>query len=127
MERITGLKIPATGIGMGFDRTVEAADLLGLIPQTKTNTRVLVAAFSTDQKVVAMETAQSFRSAGINTELYPEDSKIDKQLKYANKKGIPYVAMIGSDEVQARKVSIKNMKSGEQKTLFVEDAIKLIK
>ncbi|KKT40728.1 MAG: Histidyl-tRNA synthetase [Candidatus Collierbacteria bacterium GW2011_GWA2_46_26] len=127
MERLTGLKVPGTGIAFGFDRTVEAAELLGLIPTTQTKTSVLVVAFSIDQKVVAMETAQSFRSAGINTELYPEDCKIDKQLKYANKKGISYVVMIGSDEVQARKVSIKNMRSGEQKTLFVEDAIKLIK
>ena len=127
MERLTGLKLPGTGIAFGFDRTVEAAELLGLIPTTQTKTSVLVVAFSIDQKVVAMETAQSFRSAGINTELYPEDCKIDKQLKYANKKGISYVVMIGSDEVQARKVSIKNMRSGEQKTLFVEDAIKLIK
>ncbi len=127
MERLTGLKIPATGIGMGFDRTVEAADMLGLIPTTKTKTNVLVVAFSTDQKVIAMETAQAFRAAGINTELYPDDSKMDKQLKYANKKGIPYVAIIGADEVQAKKVSIKNMKSGEQETVFVADAIKKLK
>jgi histidyl-tRNA synthetase len=127
MERLTGLKISATGIGIGFDRTVEAADMLGLIPTVQTKTVVLVASFSTDQRVIAMETAQLFRSAGINTELYPEDSKIDKQLKYGNKKGIPFVAIIGADEVQAKKVSVKNMKTGEQNTMFVEDAIKLIK
>lgn len=127
MERLTGIKVPGTGIAFGFDRTVEAADLLGLIPTEQTKTRVLVSAFSSDQRVAAMETAQSFRSAGINTELYPEDSKIDKQLKYGNRKGIPFVVIIGADEVQAKKVSIKNMKSGEQKTMFVEDAIKLIK
>jgi len=127
MERLTGLKIPATGIGMGFDRTVEAADLLGLIPTNKTSTKVLVVPFSPDQRVIAIETAQSFRAAGINSELYPEDSKIDKQLKYGNKKGIPYVVIIGADEVQAKKVSLKNMKSGEQETVFVADAIKKLK
>lgn len=127
MERLTGLKIPATGIGMGFDRTVEAADMLGLIPSVKTKTKVLVIPFSPDQKVVAMETAKVFRAEGINTELYPEESKLDKQLKYANKKEIPYVAIIGADEVQAKKVSVKNMKSGEQQTVFAEDAIKILK
>jgi histidyl-tRNA synthetase len=127
MERLTGLKIPATGIGMGFDRTVEAADLLGLIPTVKTKTTVLVATFSADQRDFALESARSLREAGINTEIYPSEDKIDKQLKYANKKGIPYVAIIGQDEVQRRKVSLKNMEKGEQKTLFVDDAIKLIK
>jgi len=127
MERLTGLKIPGTGIAFGFDRTVEAADLLGLIPTAKTKTRVLVAAFSADQRVVAMEAARSFRSAGINTELYPEESKIDKQLKYGNKKGIPFVAIIGADEVQQKKVSLKNMESGEQVTVFIDDAIKILK
>lgn len=127
MERLTGLKIPATGIGMGFDRTVEAADLLGLIPTVKTKTTVLVAAFSADQRDFALESARSLREAGINTEIYPSEDKIDKQLKYANKKGIPYVAIIGQDEVQQRKVSLKNMKTGEQKTIFVVEAIKTLK
>lgn len=127
MERLTGLNIPATGIGMGFDRTVEAADLLGLIPTVKTKTTVLVVTFSADQRDFALETARSLREAGINTEIYPSEDKIDKQLKYANKKGIPYVAIIGQDEVQQRKVSLKNMEKGEQKTIFIAEAIKLLK
>ncbi|EKD99975.1 MAG: hypothetical protein ACD_22C00124G0002 [uncultured bacterium] len=124
MERLTGMKIPATGIGMGFDRTVEAADLLGLIPTTQTKTKVLVTAFSSEQRDKAIETACYFRAEGVNAELYPEDSKIDKQLKYGNKKGIPYVVIIGADEVKVGKVSLKNMKTGEQEMITIEEVMK---
>jgi len=127
MERLTGIKVPGTGISFGFDRTVEAADQLGLIPTPKTKTRVLVTIFSANQQDAAWQAAQSLRADGVNTEVYSTVEKMEKQLKYANKKGIPFVVIIGADEVQAKKVSIKNMKSGEQKTVFMEDAIKIIK
>ncbi|OIN92762.1 histidine--tRNA ligase [Candidatus Collierbacteria bacterium CG1_02_44_10] len=127
MERLTGIKVPGTGIGFGFDRTVEAADQLGLIPTPKTKTRVLVTIFSANQQDASWQAAQSLRADGVNTEVYSTVEKMEKQLKYANKKGIPFVVIIGADEVQAKKVSIKNMKSGEQKTVFMEDAIKIIK
>jgi len=127
MERLTGIKVPGTGIAFGFDRTVEAADQLGLIPTPKTKTRVLVTIFSANQQDAAWQAAQSLRADGVNTEVYSTVEKMEKQLKYANKKGIPFVVIIGADEVQAKKVSIKNMKSGEQKTVFMEDAIKIIK
>jgi len=127
MERLTGIKVPGTGISFGFDRTVEAADQLGLIPTPKTKTRVLVTIFSANQQDASWQAAQSLRADGVNTEVYSTVEKMEKQLKYANKKGIPFVVIIGADEVQAKKVSIKNMKSGEQKTVFMEDAIKIIK
>lgn len=127
MERLTGIKVPGTGIAFGFDRTVEAADQLGLIPTPKTKTRVLVTIFSANQQDASWQAAQSLRADGVNTEVYSTVEKMEKQLKYANKKGIPFVVIIGADEVQAKKVSIKNMKSGEQKTVFMEDAIKIIK
>ena len=75
-----------------------------------------------------LQIMKALREVDIVTEIYPsKEVKIDKQLKYANKKGIPYVVIIGGDEVQAKKISLKNMKTGEQETLFIQDAIKKLK
>lgn len=124
MERLTGLKMPATGMAWGFDRTVEAADQLGLIPALITKTQALVTIFAPDLQGLALQVAQSLRNAGINTELYPDPSaKMDKQLKYADKKGIPYVLVIGPDEAAKNVVTIKNLATREQLTLTLDEAI----
>lgn len=124
MEKITGQQIPGTGVGFGFDRTVEAADQLGLIPSTLT-TRALVTFFSQNLQGPTLQTAAKLRRAGINTEVYPDASdKLGKQLKYANKRGIPYVLVIGEDEVKTGKVTLKDMKAEQQSTLPLDQAIK---
>ncbi|MFH1244435.1 MAG: histidine--tRNA ligase [bacterium] len=123
MERLTGLAIPATGIAFGFDRTVEAADQLGLIPTIQT-TRALVTVFSESLQGLSLKVAQSLRSAGINTELYPDaGAKLDKQLKYADKKAIPYVLVLGDEEVKNNTVTLKNLTTREQLTLPLDQAI----
>jgi histidyl-tRNA synthetase len=128
VSKIAGVEIPGTGFGLGFDRTLEACQQFGLVPEFSTVSKVLVCLMGGEYFVSGLQAMKSLREAGIETEIYPsKEVKIDKQLKYANKKGIPYVLIIGADEVQAKKVSVKNMKSGEQKTVFVEDAIKIIK
>lgn len=126
MERLTGMKIPATGIAYGFDRTVEAADQLGLIPTTQT-TRSLVTIFSASLQGQALKVAQSLRQAGINTELYPDSSaKLDKQFKYADKKAIPYAIVIGQDEIDKGTITLKNLATREQTTQSIEETIKLL-
>ncbi len=128
VEKIAGVKIPGTGFGLGFDRTLEACQELGLIPEFTTVTRAMVCVMGGEYFVSGVDTVKKLREEGIESEIYPsKEAKLDKQLKYANKKGIPFVVIIGADEIQAKKVSIKNMKSGEQKTVFLKDAIKLIK
>lgn len=127
MERLTGMKIPATGIAYGFDRTVEAANQLGLIPTTTTTTRALVTVFSNSLQGESLKVAQSFRNATINTELYPDpNDKLDKQLKYADKKGIPYAVIIGEEEVKNATVTMKSLATREQVTLPVSEAIKTL-
>lgn len=127
MKRLTGLDIPATGIAYGFDRTVEAADQLGLIPLMKI-TNVFVTVFSPELQDVSVNTSRVLREADINTELYPDATvKLEKQLKYADKNGIPFVIVIGPDEAKRGVVQLKNMKSRESKEVKLEELISIVK
>ncbi len=124
MERLTGLKIPATGMAYGFDRTVEAADQLGLIPAEVTKTKALVTIFSQDLQVESLKIAAKLRATGINTELYPDPTdKLDKQFKYADKKSIPYAIVVGVDELKNDTVTLKNMMERSQVTLSIDEVI----
>ncbi|MEK7154947.1 MAG: histidine--tRNA ligase [Patescibacteria group bacterium] len=115
VEKISGKKIPGTGFGLGFDRTLEAAQELDLVPDFKTKTQVLVTIFSPELLNNSISFSQSLRDQGIGTELYPDSStKLDKQLKYASQKGIPYVAIIGPEEAAKGIVTYKNMATGTQ-------------
>lgn len=117
MKRITGLDIPATGIAFGFDRTLEAIEVCGLLPDLNIQTKVLVTVFSPELFSNSLSLSLSLRNNGINTELYPEPVKLEKQLKYANAKGIPYVAILGPEEIASQTVKLKNMQTGEQQCL----------
>jgi len=128
IERISGQKIPATGFGLGFDRTLEAAMELNLVPFSKTNTTVLVTVFSENLLSYSLEVSQLLRNRGINTETYPSvNDKLPKQIKYADKKGIPYVAILGDDELKNNTITIKNLKTGEQRNEKLEKLIDLLK
>lgn len=127
MKRITGQVIPATGIAFGFDRTLEAAQQLGLVPNLKTKTQVLVTIFSPDLANKSIELSTKLRMAGVGVELYPEtQTKLEKQLRYASQKGIPYVAILGPEEIAKNQVTVKNLSTGEQKCLPVSEIISLI-
>ncbi len=124
MERLTGLTLPATGMAYGFDRTVEAAAQLGLIPTAKSKTQALVTIFSPTLQGDSLSVAKQLRESGLNTELYPDPSdKLDKQLKYADKKGIPFVVILGEDEAKNNTVTLKNLATREQTTLPLDQAI----
>ena len=75
----------------------------------------------------SIKVATELRKAGINTEVYLNDKKVKAKFKYANKLNIPYVAIIGEEELQNQKVTIKDMESGEQEMLTLEEAIQKIK
>lgn len=123
LSRLTGMDIPATGVAFGFDRTVEAADQLGLIP-TGAGPRVLVTIFSKELLGPSLKVAKKLREAGVATELYPDiTDKLGKQLKFANKKNIPYVIVVGEEEVENNTITLKNMSSGEQTTLPLDQAL----
>lgn len=117
-----GKSLPAVGVAYGFDRIVEAMDQLGLFPTDLTTTKVLVTIFSKELEQKSIDVANRFRAQGINCELWLDsESKLDKQLKYADQKGIPYVIIIGPEEAETKKVTLKNLKSQTQDKLITLD------
>jgi len=124
--QLGGVDVPAVGIAYGFDRIVEAAEKLNLLPSAKTNAKVLVTIF--DEKLIdkSLETVAALRQGKIATELYPALDKLPKQLKYADKKGIPYVVIIGPEEVKENKVTLKNMGTGKQQLLSIKEVVEVI-
>lgn len=127
VERVSGVKIPGTGFGLGFDRTLEAAEQLGLVPETAAAAKVLITVFSPDLQADSISAVCKIRNQGINAEIYSNSSaKLDKQLKYADKKGIPYVVIIGPEEAAKNVVMLKNMKEKTQKTISIEELIKIL-
>ncbi len=113
--------IPAVGFAFGFDRLIEAMEELQLFPTDLQTTKVLVTVFSPELLEKSVEISSRLRSNTINTEIYlDENAKMEKQLKYADQKGIPYVVIIGPEEVEKNMVTLKNMKTREQKQVSVE-------
>lgn len=123
IEQLSGISIPAVGFGIGFDRSVEAAEELGLIPDEVGSAKVLVTLFDEKTATKSLETAAELRKANIATEVYPELDKLGKQFKLADQKQIPYVVIIGEDELAQDKVTLKDMKSGDQKLMDVDEII----
>jgi histidyl-tRNA synthetase len=127
-QRMIGSELSGTGIAFGFDRTLEAAELYQLIPDVSFNSKVLVTIFSKETMEYSLKVATFLRDKRINTEIYPDpQSKLDKQLKYADKKGIPYVVIIGPDEVEKGTVQLKNLQTKEQKEIKSEELINFLK
>lgn len=123
IENLGGPSIPAVGFGLGFDRTVEVLMSRSLLPSYQA-TRALVTIFSPSLQGVTLKVAAKLRSAGINTELYPDPSdKLDKQFKFADKKMIPFAIVIGEEEVKNKTVTIKNLSTRQQLTLPLDEAI----
>lgn len=121
-------QIPAVGCSFGFDRVIEAMDALNLFPDELFTIKALVTAFSPELLGKSIEVCDVLSKANIGQELYvDENAKMDRQLKYANQKGIPYVVIIGPKEAEKNSATVKNMKTGEQKTVKLEqlpDSIK---
>lgn len=126
-EKISGLAMPATGFGLGFDRTLETMETYNLLPNFNQSTKVLVTVFSPDTLDQSVKISQSLRKADINVSIYPEpEAKLAKQVKYADKLGIPYVVVIGDEEISNNTVTVKNMATGEQRTVSVDQLLQII-
>ena len=120
----SGKNIPAVGFAFGFDRLIEAMEMLNLFPKDLQTTKVLVTVFSEELADNSMQVADELRSKGINTEIYLNaQDKMEKQLKYADRKQIPYVLIIGPDEAKNNTVTLKNLKTRKQATLKQKDLV----
>jgi histidyl-tRNA synthetase len=119
---------PAVGCAFGFDRLMEAMEELKLFPDNLQTTKVLVTIFSPQFKQQSLDCTTALRSAKVSAELYvDENTKIEKQLKYADQKGIPFVAIIGPDEASKNMVTIRNMRTRDQKTMALNKIYLLLK
>jgi histidyl-tRNA synthetase len=127
IEQLGGPSIPATGIAFGFDRMVEGAIQLGLIPINESITQALVTVFDEETQKYSLKIASQLRQAGIRTEVYPELDRLGKQLKTADQKKIPYVVIVGPDEAKQGMATVRDMRTGEQLTPMMEEVGELIR
>jgi len=117
-----GLKgLTGVGISFGADRIYDVLHELNLFPVSAAEgTKVLISNFDADAENYALPLLQRLRESNIAAELYPVAAKLKKQLSYADAKSIPYVILIGSDEIKEAELTLKNMVSGDQQKLSIE-------
>ncbi len=125
---IFGLKgMSGVGISFGADRIYDVLEELNLFPETaSTATKLLVVHFGEAEAEFGLGVVHQVRKAGISAELYPDQVKMKKQMTYANDKKVPFVAIVGGDELAAGKVMLKNMHSGEQQLVTQQELIKAL-
>jgi len=126
--QFTGTDVPAVGFAFGFDRMLEAMEEKKLLDRSTTSTQVLVTVFGPRYIDEALYVTTKLREAGVNTEVtLAGDAKLDKQLKYADTKGIPYVVIQGPDEIAKSIVLLKQMRTQVQEALTLEDLVLKLK
>jgi histidyl-tRNA synthetase len=125
---IFGLEdVSGVGVSFGADRIYDVLDKLDLYPdEVITGTRVMFVNFGPDEEQYILSLLPAFRNAGIETEIFPDQSKLKKQMSYANNKGIPFVVLVGAREIAKNVLTIKDMGTGEQKELTPGDAIRYV-
>ena len=120
--------LSGVGISFGVDRIYDVLEELNLFPaSTGQGTNVLIVPFDAEARTVALPLLCQLRASDIAAEVYPDLAKIKKMLDYANAKGIPYVVLIGSEEVQTGLLTLKNMLTGEQHKAKAEEIRELIR
>ncbi len=120
--------LSGVGFSFGVDRIYDAMDELKLFPaDTQVSSKVLICHFDEATLRYGLGILSKLRAEGIASEIYPDQAKLKKQLDFANKKMIPFTLVIGSDEMSSGMLALKNMNSGEQKKLNIDDIIKEIK
>ena len=109
-------KLSGVGVSFGLDRTYLVLEENNLFPalEDSTNIQALFINFGTKEAAEAMKLVKQLRQSGINTEVYPDDAKMKKQMGYADKKGIKKVILLGEKEIAEQKATVKDMISGEQ-------------
>lgn len=117
--------VSGVGVSFGAERIYDVMTRLALFPaMNRDSAKILFVNFGSESETFILPVISRVRASGINAELYPEAEKMKKQLNYANKKGIPYTAFAGETEISEQKIALKNMITGEQDLLSVEELIK---
>lgn len=131
-DNLTGIfglpGLSGVGISFGADRIFDVLNQLDLYPQeTITSTELLFVNFGQKEVSYSLPIIAKVREAGVRCEIYPDSVKMKKQMSYANAKQIPFVAIVGENEMQEGKVTLKNMTTGEQSLVTPEDLIITVK
>lgn len=123
-EHYTDKKLPGVGISIGLSRFFYQIDKENILEnENKSIAKVLVVSMDESQMGYAIDVAAKLRNADINTEVFLEDKKLKAKFKYADKLNIPYVAVIGEDEMKNNTVTLKDMTTGDQKTMDITNII----
>lgn len=128
-DNLTGVfgmpDVSGVGFSFGIDRIYDVMDELQLFEsQNVSTTRILITNFEENAEKFTLRILSKIRAAGVNAEIYPDTVKLKKQLNYANKKNIPYVLIIGPDELKKAVCTLKDMGTGDQAELSIEELIK---
>ncbi len=126
-EYYTDKKLPGVGISIGLTRLFYKLNELNALKEEQNSIAKVLVVSMVEDNSKALEVATELRSKNINAEVYLENKKIKAKFKYADRLAIPYVIVIGEDEIANNTVSLKNMQTGEQETLKIEEVIKKIK
>jgi histidyl-tRNA synthetase len=130
-DNLTGIfgmpGVSGVGISFGADRIYDVLAELDLYPDNlQSTTQLLFATFGEAELLYSLSWAKALREKGFCVEVYPEPTKMKKQMGYADAKKIPFVAIVGGDEMAAGKVMLKNMITGEQKLSTIEECIEAL-
>ena len=120
--------VSGVGISFGADRIYDVMNQLDLFPKDSIlTTQIMFVNFGEREALHSLSLIAQIRAAGLSAELYPSSDKMKKQMGYANNHNIPYVAIIGESEMQENTIAVKNMSSGEQKSMSIDALIELLK
>ncbi|KKR30834.1 histidine--tRNA ligase [Candidatus Woesebacteria bacterium RIFCSPHIGHO2_01_FULL_39_32] len=128
INQLSGVNIPSTGYSWGFDRVIEAMEQFKLFPQEDRRQGVLVTVFSPEQIESSTAVVKNLRENKIEAEIFPdENTKLEKQLRYADKKGIKWLIVIGPEEVEKNTVILKDLETGKQADVKLEELVRKFK
>ena len=126
-ENYTDKSLPGVGIAIGVTRLFDQLNDLKLIKTEKESISDVLVISTSDDVSECLPIANTFRKEGINTEVYMNDKKMKAKFKYADRLKIPYVAIIGEDELKENKVSLKKLVTGKQDTINIQEAVEILK
>ena len=126
-EFYTDRKLPGVGVSIGLTRLFYKLNELNAIEANKKSMAKLLVLPMTENIEKVIEIGSTIREAGISTEIYLEDKKIKAKFKYADRLQIPYVAVIGDDEIANGKIALKDMQTGVQENLTIQEVIEKLK
>jgi histidyl-tRNA synthetase len=120
--------VSGVGISFGADRIYDVLDEVNGFPDlSAAATKIMFVNFGKDEAIHCLKLLKRLRHSGINAELFPDASKMKKQMGYADDKKIPFVALVGSEEMKTGAITVKNMKNGEQHKMSMDELVKALK